>query len=77
MVERADDREESQPKPASLARLTTDIVAAYVAHNQVAPADLGTLIGAVEACTTWMMFWALSMSPTLSRTTSPARRPQP
>jgi MucR family transcriptional regulator, transcriptional regulator of exopolysaccharide biosynthesis len=47
MVERADDPEEDQQKPASLARLTTDIVAAYVAHNQVTPADLGTLIGAV------------------------------
>jgi predicted transcriptional regulator len=47
MVERADDREEDQPKPASLARLTTDIVAAYVAHNQVAAADVGILIGAV------------------------------
>jgi predicted transcriptional regulator len=47
MVERADNREEDHSKPASLARLTTDIVAAYVAHNQVAAADLGTLIGAV------------------------------
>jgi predicted transcriptional regulator len=47
MVERAVDREEDQPKPASLARLTTDIVAAYVAHNQVTAADLGTLIGTV------------------------------
>jgi predicted transcriptional regulator len=47
MIEHADDREEDQPKPASLARLTTDIVAAYAAHNQVATADLGILIGAV------------------------------
>jgi hypothetical protein len=28
-------------------------------------------------CTTRMMFWALLMSPALSRTTSPARSPQP
>jgi predicted transcriptional regulator len=48
MVERAHhDWEEHQPKPASLARLTTDIVAAFVAHNQVAAADLGQLIVAV------------------------------
>jgi predicted transcriptional regulator len=47
MVERADDRQKDQPKPASLAQLTTEIVVAYVAHNQVAAADLVTLIGAV------------------------------
>jgi len=47
MVERADEREEDQPEPASLAQLTTNIVVAYVGHNQVAAADLGTLIGAV------------------------------
>lgn len=37
----------NDPEAANLAQLTADIVAAYVAHNQIAPADLGSLIGAV------------------------------
>jgi predicted transcriptional regulator len=32
---------------ASLARLTTEIVVAYVTRNTIAPADLGDLLGAV------------------------------
>lgn len=34
---------------STLAQLTADIVSAYVAHNQIAPSDLGSFIGAVAA----------------------------
>jgi predicted transcriptional regulator len=47
MDEHSDDREEDQREPASLARLTTDIVAAYVAYARVASRDVADLIGAV------------------------------
>jgi predicted transcriptional regulator len=41
----AEEREREEPR--STAKLTTDIVAAYVTKNTIAPADLGDLIGAV------------------------------
>jgi predicted transcriptional regulator len=34
-------------EPRSVAKLTTEIVVAYVTRNTIAPADLGDLIGAV------------------------------
>jgi predicted transcriptional regulator len=40
-------QEQEQEGPQSVAKLTTEIVVAYVARNTVAPADLGDLIGAV------------------------------
>jgi predicted transcriptional regulator len=39
--------EQTQEEPRSLAKLTTEIVVAYVTRNTVAPTDLGDLIGAV------------------------------
>jgi predicted transcriptional regulator len=36
-----------QEEPRSIAKLTTEIVVAYVTRNTIAPADLGDLIGAV------------------------------
>jgi predicted transcriptional regulator len=33
----------------TLAELTAEIVSAYVAHNQITPSDLGTLVGAVAS----------------------------
>jgi predicted transcriptional regulator len=36
-----------QEEPRSIAKLTTEIVVAYVTRNTIAPADLGGLIGAV------------------------------
>jgi predicted transcriptional regulator len=41
----AEEREREEPR--STAKLTTDIVAAYVTRNTITPADLGDLIGAV------------------------------
>ena len=41
-------RTRTQEEPRSLAELTTEIVAAYVSRNTIAPADLGDLIGAVS-----------------------------
>jgi predicted transcriptional regulator len=41
------DQEQAQEEPQSVAKLTTDIVVAYVTRNTIAPADLGDLIGAV------------------------------
>jgi predicted transcriptional regulator len=40
--------EQKQEEPQSVARLTTEIVVAYVIRNTIAPADLGDLIGAVS-----------------------------
>jgi predicted transcriptional regulator len=39
--------EQKQEEPQSVAKLTTEIVTAYVTRNTIAPADLGDLIGAV------------------------------
>jgi predicted transcriptional regulator len=39
--------EQTQEEPQSVARLTTEIVVAYVTRNTIAPADLGDLIGAI------------------------------
>jgi predicted transcriptional regulator len=39
--------EQTQEEPRSVAKLTTEIVVAYVTRNTIAPADLGDLIGAV------------------------------
>jgi predicted transcriptional regulator len=41
------DQEQEQEEPQSVAKLTTEIVVAYVTRNTIAPADLGDLIGAV------------------------------
>jgi predicted transcriptional regulator len=35
--------------PQSLAQLTTEVVSAYVSHNEVAQSDLGTLINTVAS----------------------------
>ena len=44
----AEHAEEQKPEePRSVAKLTTEIVVAYVTRNTIAPADLGDLIGAV------------------------------
>jgi predicted transcriptional regulator len=44
----AEHAEEQKPEESRLvAELTTEIVAAYVSRNTIAPADLGDLIGAV------------------------------
>jgi predicted transcriptional regulator len=44
----AEHAEHEEPTElASLARLTTEIVVAYVTRNTIAPADLGDLLGAV------------------------------
>jgi predicted transcriptional regulator len=40
-------QEQEQEEPQSVAKLTTEIVVAYVTRNTVAPADLADLIGAV------------------------------
>jgi predicted transcriptional regulator len=40
-------QEQEQEEPQSVAKLTTEIVVAYVARNTIAPTDLGDLIGAV------------------------------
>jgi predicted transcriptional regulator len=40
--------EQKQEGPRSVAKLTTEIVVAYITRNTVAPADLGELIGAVS-----------------------------
>ena len=40
-------QEQEQQEPQSVAKLTTEIVVAYVTRNTIAPADLGDLIGAV------------------------------
>jgi predicted transcriptional regulator len=40
-------QEQEQEEPQSVAKLTTEIVVAYVARNTIAAADLGDLIGAV------------------------------
>ena len=45
MAEHAE--EQKQEGPQSVAKLTTEIVVAYVSRNTIAPADLGDLIGAV------------------------------
>jgi predicted transcriptional regulator len=41
------DQEQEQEEPQSVAKLTTEIVVAYVTRNTIAAADLGDLIGAV------------------------------
>jgi predicted transcriptional regulator len=45
VAEHAEQQEQEEPR--SLARLTTEIVVAYVTRNTVAPTDLRDLIGAV------------------------------
>jgi predicted transcriptional regulator len=40
-------QEQEQEEPQSVAKLTTEIVVAYVTRNTIAPADLADLIGAV------------------------------
>jgi predicted transcriptional regulator len=45
VAERAEEQEREDPR--SVAKLTTEIVVAYVTRNTIAPADLGDLIGAV------------------------------
>ena len=40
-------QEQEQEEPRWVAKLTTEIVVAYVTRNTIAPADLGDLIGAV------------------------------
>jgi predicted transcriptional regulator len=40
-------QEQEQEEPQSVAKLTTEIVVAYVTRNTVAPTDLGDLIGVV------------------------------
>jgi predicted transcriptional regulator len=40
-------QEQEREEPESVAKLTTEIVVAYVTRNTVAPTDLGDLIGAV------------------------------
>ena len=45
MAEHAEEQEQEEPR--SVAKLTTEIVVAYVTRNTIAPADLGDLIGAV------------------------------
>jgi predicted transcriptional regulator len=42
------DQEQEQEEPQSVAKLTTEIVVAYVTRNTIASADLGDLIGAVS-----------------------------
>src|SRR5262245_40810350 len=46
MTEHAQGQEQEEPQ--SVAKLTTEIVVAYVTRTTVAPADLGDLIGAVS-----------------------------
>src|SRR5262245_42291961 len=46
MTEHAQGQEQEEPQ--SVAKLTTEIVVAYVTRNTIAPADLGDLIGAVS-----------------------------
>jgi len=45
MAEHAEEQKREEPQ--SVAKLTTEIVVAYVTRNTIAPADLGDLIGAV------------------------------
>jgi predicted transcriptional regulator len=45
MAEHAE--EETQEESQAVAKLTTEVVVAYVTRNTIAPADLGDLIGAV------------------------------
>ena len=40
-------REQEQEELRSVAKLTTEVVVAYLTRNTIAPADLGDLIGAV------------------------------
>jgi len=40
--------EQEREEPRSVAKLTTEIVVAYVTKNTIAPADMGDLIGAVS-----------------------------
>ena len=40
---------DEQSEERSLAELTTDIVSAYVSHNQIAPSDLAKLVSAVAS----------------------------
>jgi predicted transcriptional regulator len=47
MPEHIDQSEQDQQEQPSLARLTTDIVAAFVANNTIISADVGNLIRAV------------------------------
>jgi predicted transcriptional regulator len=49
MVEPAEEQGQDRPDRASMARLTTEIVSAYVAHNAVATSDLPRLINVVGA----------------------------
>jgi predicted transcriptional regulator len=42
-----DAEERDQEEPRSIAKLTTDIVVAYVANNTIAVAEMGDLIGSV------------------------------
>jgi predicted transcriptional regulator len=42
-----DAEERDQEEPRSIAKLTTDIVVAYVANNTIAVAELRDLIGSV------------------------------
>jgi predicted transcriptional regulator len=42
-----DAEEQEREEPRSIAKLTTDIVVAYVANNTIAMAELGDLIGSV------------------------------
>jgi predicted transcriptional regulator len=44
VAEHAEQQEQEEPR--SLARLTTEIVVAYVTRNTIVPGDLGNLIGA-------------------------------
>jgi predicted transcriptional regulator len=41
-------QEQEQEESQSIAKLTTEIVVAYVTRNTIAPTDLGDLIGAVS-----------------------------
>jgi predicted transcriptional regulator len=45
VAEQAEDQKREEPQAA--AKLTTEIVVAYVSRNTIAPADLGDLIGAI------------------------------
>ena len=40
-------QEQGQEEPQSVAKVTTEIIVAYVTRNTIPPADLGDLIGAV------------------------------
>jgi predicted transcriptional regulator len=47
MADPAEERGQDPPDEASVAKLTTEIVAAYVAHNSLAAAEVARLIEAV------------------------------